>query len=297
MTVVLPKDYHAKDALEERKILCITHEEALREDIRALRVGILNIMPQADTYEFNLLHPLGISVLQIEPVFIRLRSHRYTSTDQTHLDNLYVPFKKAVEKFSLDGLIITGAPVEEIPFERISYWDEIQRILRYAQNNIASTLGICWGALAMAKFMGMDTVVYEKKLFGVFELGNLAKNHRIVGALDDRFWCPQSRHSGLADAVLEAERDRGAVNLLAYCEAGGYTIFESADHRFIMHLGHPEYNSRRILDEYDRDMKLGRTDVERPVNVDIHKPSNLWRGQRNLFFAQWIKYIHETTTY
>jgi homoserine O-succinyltransferase len=297
MTVVLPKDYHAKNALEDRQIICVSHEDALREDIRALRIGILNIMPQADTYEFNLLHPLGISVLQIEPIFIRLQTHQYKSTSPEHLEKLYVPFKTAVDKLRLDGLIITGAPVEEIPFEEISYWNEIQRILRYARANVPSTLGLCWGALAIAKFLGIDKVMFEKKLFGVYEIKNLDTSHRITGGMDDYFWCPQSRHSGVADAVMEAERDKGALNLLGYGREGGYTIFESSDHRFLIHLGHPEYEAERLVFEYTRDKQLGRGDVEAPANIDLGNPANRWRGHRNQFFAQWIRYIHETTTY
>ena len=138
--IVIPKDYHIKKALENSRILCIDQEVALKEDIRALRIGILNIMPKADTYEFSLLHPLGRSVMQIEPVWIRLNTHSYSSTDQSHLNKFYVSFKEAVTKKHLDGLIVTGAPVEEIPFEEVAYWGEIQRILRYAQKNIPSTL-------------------------------------------------------------------------------------------------------------------------------------------------------------
>jgi homoserine O-succinyltransferase/O-acetyltransferase len=172
MTIVIPKDYHAKNALEQNRVLCIDHEEALCEDIRALRVGVLNIMPKAETYEFNLLNPLGRSVLQIEPVFIKLETHVYSSSDQEHLDRLYVYFEDAIKNDHLDGLIVTGAPVEEIPFEEVSYWEEIKRILKYARNNIPSTLGMCWGALAIAKFLGIEKTMYPKKIFGVFETRN-----------------------------------------------------------------------------------------------------------------------------
>jgi homoserine O-succinyltransferase/O-acetyltransferase len=297
MTIVLPKNYHATSALENRTILCIAQEQALKEDIRALRIGILNIMPKAETYEFNLLHPLGRSVLQVEPVWVRLKTHEYRSTSQDHLDNLYVSFEDAIARKRLDGLVITGAPVEEIPFDQVNYWLELQRILKYARNNIASTLGICWGALAIAKYLGIDKVEYPKKIFGVFETRNLKTEHHVMGGMDDIFWCPQSRHSGIADETLERERDRGNVNLLAWAPQTGYTIFESADQRFLMHLGHPEYNSRRLVEEYQRDMRLGRCDVEIPVNFDVKKPTNRWRGHRNEFFSQWLKRIHETTTY
>ncbi len=297
MTIVLPKDYHAKALLEKRRVLCVDHEQAITEDIRALRIGILNIMPQAETYEFSLLHPLGRSVLQIDPVWIRLQTHKYTSTDQSHLEKLYVPFEDAVSRNKLDGLIVTGAPVEEIPFEQVTYWEEIMRILKYAQRNISSTLGLCWGALALAKFLGIEKTVLPKKVFGVFETKNLNRDHRITGDMDDVFWCPQSRHSGIPDDVLEQERDKGKINLLAHAKGTGYLIFESSDQRLLMHLGHLEYEPSRLVDEYNRDMKLGRKDVDKPANVDLENPLNTWRAHRNEFFSQWIKFVHESTQY
>jgi homoserine O-succinyltransferase len=296
MTIVLPKDYHAKAALEKGRILCVTEEDALKEDIRALRIGILNIMPKAETYEFSLLHPLGRSVLQIEPIWIRLKTHEYKSSDHEHIKKMYVTFEEASESH-LDGLIVTGAPVEEIPFEEVSYWDEIKRILKYAHNNVTSTLGICWGGLAIAKFLSIEKVLYTKKIFGVFQMTNLDRSHPITGELDDVFWCAQSRHSGIPDEVLELERDRGNIHLLAHSNEVGYSIFESADQRFLVHLGHPEYEPKRLVEEYLRDKRSGRTDVEPPKNLDIDNPQNTWRGHRSEFFSQWIKYIHETTTY
>jgi homoserine O-succinyltransferase len=297
MTIVLQKDYHAKSALEQRRVLCVNREQALKEDIRALRIGILNIMPQAETYEFSLLYPLGRSVLQIEPIWIRLESHKYASTDQSHLDKLYVTFEEAVARNKLDGLIVTGAPVEEIPFEQVTYWEEILRILRYARRNISSTLGLCWGALALAKFLGIEKTVLPKKVFGVFATRNLNRDHRITGDMDDTFWCPQSRHSGIPDEVLEREQDAGRINLLAHAKGTGYIIFESADQRFLMHLGHLEYEPERLIEEYNRDMKLGRDDVDKPENFDLDTPTNTWRAHRNEFFSQWIKFVHESTQY
>ena len=224
MTIVLPKDYHAKAALEKGRILCVTEEDALKEDIRALRIGILNIMPKAETYEFSLLHPLGRSVLQIEPIWIRLKTHEYKSSDHEHIKKMYVTFEEASESH-LDGLIVTGAPVEEIPFEEVSYWDEIKRILKYAHNNVTSTLGICWGGLAIAKFLSIEKVLYTKKIFGVFQMTNLDRSHPITGELDDVFWCAQSRHSGIPDEVLELERDRGNIHLLAHSNPPRLAIY------------------------------------------------------------------------
>lgn len=297
MTIVLPQDYHAKTALEKSRVICISTDEALREDIRALRIGILNIMPKVETYEFSLLHPLGRSIMQIEPVWIKLKTHKYQSSDQSHLEKMYITFEEAVSKNHLDGLILTGAPVEEIPFEEVSYWEEITRILRYARQNIASTLGICWGGLALAKFLGIDKEVYPEKVFGVFETVNLDRNHPITGDMDDVFYCAQSRHAGIPDEKLELERDRGTIHLLAHAKEAGYTIFESTDQRFLIHLGHPEYEPKRLIEEYLRDKNKGRADVKEPRNLDINNPVNTWRSHRTELFSQWIKYIHESTSY
>ncbi|NLG17181.1 MAG: homoserine O-succinyltransferase, partial [Fibrobacter sp.] len=117
------------------------------------------------------------------------------------------------------------------------------------------------------------------------------------GEMDDKFWCAQSRHAGFPDSMLEQERDKGNISLLAHAEGAGYTIFESSDRRFLVHLGHPEYEPSRLVEEYLRDKNAGRADVKPPRNLDLNNPVNTWRSHRTEFFSQWIKYIHETTTY
>jgi len=297
MTVITPEHYHAKKALESNNIMCISQEAAARQDIRPLRIGILNIMPNVQTYEFNLLHPLGKSILQIIPVWIKLSTHQYNTSSKLHLDDLYIPFKQAVDEAPLDGLIITGAPVEELAFEKVKYWEEIQSIIRYARRNIMSTLGICWGGMALAKTIGIDKTAFTEKLFGVFEYQNLKKHHPITGDLDDSFRCPQSRHSGYADDLLEQERDKGNINLLARSLDTGYLIFETTDRRLMIHLGHPEYNSGRLIEETLRDRDKERTDVRDPENFDLENPVNRWRSHRNEFFSQWIKFVYQESEY
>lgn len=292
MTIITPESYHAQAALEEHNVTCIQQNDALRQDIRPLRIGILNIMPEAQTYEFNLLYPLGKSILQIEPVWIRLSTHSYRSSDQAHLNNLYVTFEEAVDK-GLDGLIVTGAPVEELPFHDINYWKEISDILSFAREKITSTLGICWGGMALAKMLEIEKVIHEYKVFGVYYTRLLDKNHPVVGDLDDYFYCPQSRHAGYTDEVLESEAAKGNLNLLAHSPQTGYTIFETTDKRFLMHLGHPEYNSGRLVQETLRDRAKQRADVKDPVNFDIENPINTWRSHRNEFFGSWIKFIYD----
>jgi len=297
MTIISPDDYHARSALISRGVECLTREKALRQDIRALRIGILNIMPNADSYEFNLLFPLGRSILQIIPIWIRLSSHNYRSTAKEHLDRLYVTLDQAISHEVLDGLILTGAPVEEIEFEQVTYWDELMSIMDYARDQVASTMGICWGGLALAKHLGIEKTMYPRKIFGVFETKNLMEGHPITGDLDDVFWCPQSRFAGVPDRVLEDAQREGRVRLLARSDEAGYTIFETPDHRFVMHLGHPEYNSGRLVQESRRDQLRGRENVDAPQNFDLNEPLNRWKSHRNEFFSAWIKHVYLTTRY
>ena len=295
MTVIASDDYHAKAALERNGVPCISEVDARHQDIRALRIGILNIMPHGERYEFNLLLPLGRSILQIIPVWIRLGSKNYGSTDPEHLDANYVLFEEAVDSGILDGLILTGAPVEEIEFKDVTYWEEITHILDYARGNIASTLGLCWGGLALANYLGINKTAYPRKLFGVYETRNLVEDHSITGGLDDVFWCPQSRLVGIPDDQLEKEQEDGNLTLLAHAEKGGYAIFETPDHGFVMHLGHPEYNATRLAEEARRDEATGRDDVGGPENLDIDRPLNRWRSDRYEFFRGWIKYVYSAT--
>ena len=291
MTLVIDRSNHALPLIRQERISWITPEDAERQDIRPLRIGILNIMPFGKDYEFNLLHPLGLSILQVEPVWIRLESHEYSSGDQQHMSDLYQTYEKATQLSRLDGLIVTGAPVEKIHFHEVRYWSEISKIIQDSRLNCPSTLGICWGAFALAFLLGVDKLTYDNKLFGLFKLQNLDSGHPITGELDDEFWCPQSRYAGIDDSLMEGAQRDGRLNLLAHGERAGYSIFETPDHRFVMHSGHPEYNSRRIVYEAERDKLAG--DVLPPENFDLNNPVNCWRGHRNTFFTQWLKFCYQ----
>ncbi len=295
MSVILPDQYHVRSLLESQGILCLSEEEANRADIRPLRIGILNIMPKAETYEQSLLYPLSRSIIQIEPVWIRLHQHRYKSSDPLHLERYYRYFEDVIALGPLDGLIVTGAPVEEIDYRDVTYWDELTTIFAFARQNITSTLGICWGGLAIGKVLGLEKVLYSHKLSGAYETRNLDRSHAITGDLDDLFWCAQSRHAGIPDRALEDGQRDGRVHLLAHSDPGGYTIFESGDGRYLAHLGHPEYETGRLVDEYRRDSAKGRTDVLPPVNVDLEHPVNRWRSHGLEFFSQWVRHVYEPT--
>ena len=290
MTLIVRPDYHAVPILERNGIRWIPPSQAKRQDIRPLRIGILNIMPLGEKYEFNILHPLGLSVLQLEPIWIRLESHNYKSWEPKHVDDIYVTYEEAMRDQPLDGLILTGAPVETIDFEDVYYWEEIKTILSDARKNIPSTLGLCWAGFVMAYLEGVKKLNYDHKLFGVFELKNLAPDHPIMGELDDVFFCPQSRHAGMPDEAMEEASESGRLKLLAYGPEAGYSIFSTTDDRFIAHTGHPEYNATRLAEEAKRDH--GNTEVPAPVNFDFNNPLNRWRSHRNIFFAQWVSYCY-----
>ena len=291
MALILPRSYHKISTIEKNHISWIEPELAKRQDIRPLRIGILNIMPLGKQYEFNLLHPLGLSPLQIEPIWIRLKTHSYRTWDLEHLKNLYVHWEEAMSPTPLDGLIITGAPVEHLPFEEVNYWNELVNLIDEAKLKCASTLGLCWAGFAMAYMAGVEKNNFKKKLFGVFPMKSLVPGHSLMGTQDDEFFCPQSRHAGLPDNEMEKAEKKGKLRLLAHGEKVGYTIFETPDQRQLMHLGHPEYNVDRLKSEMERDKERG--DVPSPENFDLTNSNTSWRSHRNLLFQQWLWFCYQ----
>ena len=291
MALILPSNYHKIHDVEKNHISWIEPDLAKRQDIRPLRIGILNIMPLGKQYEFNLLHPLGLSPLQIEPIWIKLKTHTYKTWDIDHLNNLYISWEEANKKMPLDGIIITGAPVEHLNFEEVNYWNEFVDITSEAREICASTLGLCWAGFAMAYLLGVNKYVFKEKLFGVYPLKSLVPGHPLMGTQDDEFICPQSRFAGLPNDEMEAAQSEGKMNLLAYGEKVGYTIFETTDQKQLMHLGHPEYTVHRIISEISRDKKKG--DVPPPENFDINCSKTSWRSHRNLLFQQWLWFCYQ----
>lgn len=295
MSLILPRKYNKIDSLQRAGVLWIDPSLAERQDIRPLRVGIVNIMPLGMQYEFNLLHPLGLSPLQIEPVWIRLSSHDYKTWDRDHLDRIYVSWEEANSNDFLDALIITGAPVEHLQFEEVNYWEELVKVINESRTHCASTLGLCWAGFALAYLAGVDKRPLSQKLFGVFPLKSLAPGNPIIKGQDDTFVCPQSRHATLDDQEMEKAEIQGRLRLLAHGQDVGYTIFETPDQKQLMHLGHPEYNVDRLLAEMERDR--GRGDVPPPFNFNDQEPVTLWRSHRNLFFQQWLSLCYQRLSF
>jgi len=288
VTIVLKKGHPTVSDLQSLNVEVIEKEDFLTKKIKSLKIGIINIMPAANLYELNLLIALASVDKCIEPVWIRLENHKYKTTPSTHLEDYYDSFESSLKKNELDGIILTGAPVETFPFEDITYWHELKSIFKIAQEKQISILGLCWGGLAIGKMLGMETEIYDSKLFGVFPsdyLGNYIKGKN--------FLCPQSRFAGFSDNKMREFEKLGKINLLAYGKNAGYFVFESKNKLMVAHVGHSEYHKGRIVEEAIRDKSLERKDVSPPVNFDVKKPINSWKAHRKEFFSYWIDNILE----
>lgn len=254
----------------------------------ALRVGIINLMPRAETYEPTLLAALRASSRPVEPVWLRLQSHAYSSSDRARIEAIYLPLAEALRSARLDAVLLSGAPVEDKAFDAITYWPELSELLEEARRRVPSVLGLCWGGLALAHLLGIEKRNFATKLFGVFELANLAPLHPLGRQLPAHIRCPQSRHSGLSERSLAGAVEGGRARVLASAAATGATILESDDARFLMHLGHPEYEAERLAFEYQRDHASGRRDVERPQHFDLAHPEARWLPDSQAFFRAWL---------
>tara|TARA_B100001123_G_scaffold177320_1_gene203320 strand:+ start:7127 stop:7891 length:765 start_codon:yes stop_codon:yes gene_type:complete len=248
-------------------------------------------MPLGHQYELNILNSIGFTDFDIEPIWIKLNTHNYKTWPQGYVDKFYISYDEVKDQQALDGFIITGAPIEHLNFEEVTYWNEIVKIINDARDRFPSTLGLCWAGMAMAYLLGVKKVLYETKLFGVFELENKVPNHPIMGATDDKFFCPQSRNAGMDNQDIEKAEIRGDLTALAFSEETGYPIYETPDHKQIVHLGHPEYNSSRLAYEAKRDSD--DPNVPPITNFDFANPSNVWKMHRHTFFHQWIKFCYE----
>jgi homoserine O-succinyltransferase len=257
---------------------------------RPLRVGIINLMPQLEAYEPLLVDPLTRVQRPIEPVLIRLATHAYAPSDHAHLALAYRTFDEVITHGPLDGLVISGMPVEELPFSGVPCWAELVKIMAYARAQIRSTLGVSWGGLALAATLKIPKLRYAQKLFGVYTHRILTESPLLADHADS-FECAQSRHAGIADWELQAAEEEGRVRLLGHSIEAGYTLFETPDHAFVMHLGHPEYVAERLVFEHRRDQQLGRTDVPPPRNFDPDHPETSWESHREQLFDRWTQLL------
>ena len=259
---------------------------------RTLRIGVLNLMPRLETYEPGLLAAVGSAGVPFTPVGIRLESHAYRSSDPAHLAAHYQTIDQALSTGPLDGLLLTGAPVEELPFEAVRYWAELQQVLDYARDHVGSTLGLCWGGMALAAREGGVKTGLPQKLFGAFEHVVTPAGAALLGVeAGSAFICPQSRHATItAESIARTD---GRLRVLGHSDAVGATLLATPDQRVVMHLGHPEYAPSRIAFEWTRDRDLGRTDVPHPAGYDAEgtTPVVSWAKDSERLFGAWLRVV------
>ena len=299
MPIRIPDALPATEILEGENIFVMTEFRALHQDIRPLRVLILNLMPTKIATETQLMRKLSNTPLQIQVDLLRTKSHEATHVSAGHLETFYRTFED-IENEHYDGLIITGAPVELMEFEEVDYWEELCRIMDWSSTHVHSTLHICWGAQAGLYYhYGIQKYRLPKKASGVFEHRLLKPKSPLVRGFDDRFYAVHSRNTDVRIEDVEAVDD---LEIVAVSDEVGLYIVKSVDSRRFFVFGHPEYDTDTLKLEYERDVKRG-INPEIPVNYfpdddPTRAPLNVWRSQAQLFYTNWLNYyVYQTTPY
>jgi len=298
MPIKIPRALPAHAVLQSENVFIIDDDRALHQDIRTLRVAILNLMPTKIATETQLLRLLGNTPLQVKVVLLRTASHEAKHTDADHLLSHYLTFDE-IRTQQFDGLIITGAPVELMEFEEVDYWQELTRILDWAESNVQSTLHLCWGAQAgLYHRYGIPKYRLSRKMFGIFEHRSLHPEQPLLRGFDETFYAPHSRHTEIRIEDLVKVND---IRILAKSDAAGINIVASLDNRHIYVTGHPEYDPLTLLSEYSRDLARG-LNIHFPENYfldnDPQQPVHVrWRSHAHLLFANWLNYcVYQATS-
>ncbi|MDM8246368.1 homoserine O-succinyltransferase [Collinsella tanakaei] len=299
MPIRIPDALPATETLEGENIFVMTEYRAIHQDIRPLHVLILNLMPTKIATETQIMRKLSNTPLQIEVELMRTKSHEATHVAASHLETFYRTFDEVRERH-YDGLIITGAPVEQMPFEEVDYWPELCDIMEWSTTHVHSTLHICWGAQAGLYYhYGIDKHDLPAKASGVFEHRLVKPSSPLVRGLDDRFFAVHSRNTDVRREDVEAVPE---LEVIAVSDEVGLYIVKSTDSRRFFVFGHPEYDADTLRLEYERDVKRG-IDPEIPVNYfpnddPTREPLNTWRAQAQLLYTNWLNYyVYQTTPY
>ena len=299
MPIRIPNNLPAREVLESENIFVMTEARAESQQIRPLRIGLLNLMPTKITTETQLSRLLGNTPLQVELFLIQVSSHQPKNTPQEHMIAFYHSFEEIKDDY-FDGFIITGAPVEKLPFEQVEYWQELCRIMEWTKTHVHSTLHICWGAQAALYYhYGVQKELLPEKLFGVFRHRVVYKNPILLRGFDDEFWVPHSRHTTVRREDVEAIPE---IKILAASEeAGLYAMSTQYGHQLFI-TGHSEYDPETLNLEYLRDKNAGM-EIQVPKNYfpdddDTKAPVVRWRGHANLLYSNWLNYIvYQTVPY
>jgi homoserine O-succinyltransferase len=299
MPINVPDKLPAIEVLKEENIFVIDESRAAHQDIRPLKIAILNLMPIKQTTETQLIRMLSNNPLQVEIELIHIASHESKNTSQEHLKSFYKPFDRIKDK-KFDGMIITGAPIEHLEFEEVSYWKEIQEIMDWASHHVTSTLFICWAAQAgLYHFYNIPKYKLPAKMFGVFSHKvNNPKSH-VVRGFDDIFMAPHSRHTEVRRLDIEKNPE---LEIIAESASAGVHIVMAKNGKQIFVTGHSEYDPFTLKAEYDRDISKGLT-VDIPKNYFVdndpkNEPIVNWRSHANLFYSNWLNYyVYQVTPF
>jgi homoserine O-succinyltransferase len=299
MPIKIPGNLPAAKVLNNENIFVMSEDRACHQDIRPLSIAILNLMPTKIVTETQILRLLGNSPLQVDTVFLHPKNHNSRNTPGEHLTNFYTHFED-IKNQKLDGMIITGAPVEHLEFEEVDYWDELEEIMDWSVHNVFSTFYMCWGAQAgLYHHYGIPKYPLKEKMFGVFPHSVNRKNVRLLRGFDDVFYAPHSRHTEIRRSDIERVPD---LQILSESEEAGVYIVASKDERKLFVTGHSEYDALTLKSEYDRDTAKG-LEIKVPRNYypdddPNSQPTVRWRSHANLLFSNWLNYyVYQETPY
>ncbi len=299
MPIKVQSELPARAILEKENIFVMDEKRAMNQDIRPLNIGILNLMPLKEDTELQLLRSLSNTPLQLDITFITVSSHESRNTAQSHINKFYEPFS-AVKGRRFDGLIITGAPVEQMEFEEVDYWAELVEIMDWAEIYVTSTLFICWGAqAAMYHYYGLRKKLLPQKLFGLYRHRVLNRKEPLVRGFDDVFMMPHSRHTTVDAGDIRACKE---LEILAESQEAGVFAAMAQEGRRVFVFGHPEYDRLTLEKEYLRDKGKG-LDIQVPDNYfqnddSSTRPLLMWRAHANTLYTNWINYyVYQLTPY
>jgi homoserine O-succinyltransferase len=289
----------AKEILEQENIFVMDENRAMHQDIRPINIAIVNLMPLKEDTELQILRSLSNTPLQVDVSFVMPASHQATHTSMSHLNQFYQTFDEVKNKY-FDGLIITGAPVEQMKYEEVDYWGEICSIMEWSNTHATSTLHLCWGAQAGLYYhYGIQKYDLDHKMFGVYRHHVMNRKIPLVRGFDDYFYAPHSRHTQIRTSDIEAQPD---LTILAQSEEAGVFLAVNQSGSRIFVMGHPEYDRLTLDNEYNRDRSKGLP-IDLPLNYypdddPNQRPMLQWRSHGNILYANWLNYyVYQQTPY
>ncbi|MCI5480651.1 MAG: homoserine O-succinyltransferase [Lachnospiraceae bacterium] len=299
MPIKVQGDLPAKEILERENIFVMDEHRAMHQDIRPLQIAIVNLMPVKQDTELQLLRSLSNTPLQVDVTFVAVESHESKNTSTSHLNKFYVTFKD-IKKKKFDGMIITGAPVEQMEYEEVDYWEEIARIMEWSKTHVTSTIHLCWGAQAALYYhYGIQKHMLPEKMFGLFWHRVYNRKCPLVRGFDDVFLAPHSRHTEVRSEDIRACSE---LTVLAESDEAGVFLAMADEGKQIFIMGHPEYDRITLDGEYHRDLEKG-LDIQLPKNYYQNddpevKPLLRWRAHANNLYTNWLNYyVYQVTPY